>query len=142
MTTKEKVLAAKQEYDSLVETYIIEGGWEQHPETHHRWPGLWWKRGVSMSAGVAEAFNWTSLEEAAKIATQYRFQVGNTYTTLEGKEVKVVARVDELKGYECVLGDDGAHRYDRSTSDSDAGRCTGTDHNFTHPQNFRRYWEC
>jgi hypothetical protein len=68
----------------------------------------------------------------------YQFEVGKTYLTQRGEAVRVVLRHAELRGHETVLGDDGAHRYDRSDSSSDAGRCTGTDHDYSCPDNFAR----
>lgn len=68
----------------------------------------------------------------------YKFKVGKTYLTQRGEAVRVVLRHAELRGYETVLGDDGAHRYDRSTHDSDAGRCTGTAHDYSDLDNFVR----
>lgn len=68
---------------------------------------------------------------------QFKFKVGHTYTTQTGQLVKVVGRT-KLKGYECLICNDGKHRYDRSTHNSDAGRVTGTCHEYTHPDNFAR----
>lgn len=68
----------------------------------------------------------------------FMFEVGKTYKTQSGKNVTVVKRVEDYRGYECVLGDDNKHRYDRSTSSVDAGRVTGTDHGYSCPDNFAR----
>ena len=68
---------------------------------------------------------------------EFIFQVGNTYRTQAGDLVTVFGRTD-LKGYECLECSDGRYRYDRSTDNSDAGRCTGTDHDYSYPHNFER----
>jgi hypothetical protein len=68
----------------------------------------------------------------------YLFQVGKTYLTQRGEAVRVVLRHAELRGYETVMGDDGIHRYDRSSHNSDAGRCTGSAHDYSDPENFAR----
>ena len=67
----------------------------------------------------------------------FKFEIGKEYETQGGELVKVLGRTT-LVGYECVYCIDGIHRYDRSTSDSDAGRVTGTDHDYSEPKNFRR----
>lgn len=54
------------------------------------------------------------------------FKVGRIYQTLNGRAVRIVARCDDCKGHETVLGSDNIHRYDRSTNSIDAGRVTGT----------------
>jgi hypothetical protein len=67
----------------------------------------------------------------------FRFQVGETYETQAGELVKVLGRTDEL-GYECLICSDGKHRYDRSLHCTDAGRVTGTAHDYSCPDNFKR----
>lgn len=69
--------------------------------------------------------------------TSFMFKVGKTYKTLSGKEVTVLDRTN-IKGYECLICSDGKYRYDRSTHNLDAGRITGSDHDYTHPDNFDR----
>lgn len=72
----------------------------------------------------------------------FMFEVGKTYKTQEGEDVTVLGRTgldDELrKGYECLECSDGIYRYDRSTSSVDAGRATGTAHDYSDPKNFAR----
>lgn len=68
----------------------------------------------------------------------FKFQVGKTYLTQRGEAVRVVLRHAELRGYESVMGEDGKHRYDRSDGHGDAGRCTGTVHDYSDPDNFVR----
>ena len=68
----------------------------------------------------------------------YQFQIGKIYLTQRGEPVRVVLRHAELRGYETVMGDDGIHRYDRSDHNSDAGRCTGSVHDYSDPENFAR----
>lgn len=68
---------------------------------------------------------------------RFMFKIRHTYETLAGAKVKVLSRT-RAKGYECVYCSDGKHRYDRSTSNSDAGRVTGTDHDYSCPDNFKR----
>lgn len=68
---------------------------------------------------------------------EFMFKIGQAYTTQAGDTVTVLGRT-ELVGYECLVCSDGRHRYDRSTHSADAGRCTGTDHEYTSPHNFVR----
>lgn len=70
----------------------------------------------------------------------FKFEVGGAYETQEGVEVVVLSRT-RLVGYECLMCSDGVCRYDRSTHNSDAGRVTGTNHDYSDPRNFIRYWE-
>lgn len=67
----------------------------------------------------------------------FKFEVGKEYETQEGSMVKVLGRTD-LKGYECLMCSDGVHRYDRSDSNLDAGRVTGTNFDYSYPLNFKR----
>lgn len=67
-----------------------------------------------------------------------KFRVGEEYFTQEGDIVEVIGRNDGLKGYETVVCSDGLCRYDRSTPNTDAGRVTGTDHDYSYPANFVR----
>lgn len=67
----------------------------------------------------------------------FTFMIGATYQTQLGNWVEVLGRTT-LKGYECLECSDGRYRYDRSTKNSDAGRCTGTDHDYSYPHNFKR----
>lgn len=67
----------------------------------------------------------------------FMFQVGEFYKTQAGDTVLVLYRT-ENRGYECLECSDGKYRYDRSTHSSDAGRCTGTDHDYSCPHNFVR----
>ena len=67
----------------------------------------------------------------------FKFQVGKVYQTKCGQYVKVLGRTD-MRGYECLVCSDERHRYDRSTSSSDAGRVTGTNHDYSNPHNFKR----
>jgi hypothetical protein len=68
---------------------------------------------------------------------KFMFHVGLTYETQAGEKVQVTGRT-ETKGYECLECSDGRYRYDRSTNSDDAGRCTGTDHDYSYPHNFKR----
>jgi len=65
------------------------------------------------------------------------FKIGEMYETQAGGFVTVLDRTDKL-GYECLVCSDGRHRYDRSTTSSDAGRVTGTPHDYSWPHNFKR----
>lgn len=67
----------------------------------------------------------------------FQFVVGETYETQRGELVTVTDRTD-IKGYECLECSDGKYRYDRSTSNGDAGRVTGTNHDYSCPDNFKR----
>lgn len=70
----------------------------------------------------------------------FRFQLWESYRTLAGDWVRIVEVSDRHRGYETVRGDDSPDpelgwRYNRSTHDSDMGRCTGTAHDFSDPRN-------
>lgn len=65
------------------------------------------------------------------------FEVGKTYETQAGEQVTVLDRTD-LEGYECLVCSDDRYRYDRSTHSTDAGRVTGTPHDYSYPHNFKR----
>ena len=67
----------------------------------------------------------------------FKFEVGKTYITQEGNAVKVLGRT-ALPGYECLKCSDEVFRYDRSDSSMDAGRVTGTNHDYSDPRNFKR----
>lgn len=68
----------------------------------------------------------------------FLFTVGETYELQNGDRVKIVERHAKYRGYETVVDENGCHRYDRSTSNSDAGRVTGTPHDYSHPENIKR----
>lgn len=67
----------------------------------------------------------------------FQFEIGQEYQTQSGEIVKVLGRTN-LIGYECLICSDKKHRYDRSTESDDAGRVTGTNHDYSCPDNFRR----
>lgn len=67
----------------------------------------------------------------------FMFEVGNSYQTQCGDWVEVLGRTLS-EGYECLECSDGKYRYDRSTGSADAGRCTGTAHDYSDPYNFKR----
>lgn len=67
----------------------------------------------------------------------FLFEIGGTYETQAGDYVTVLGRT-KLVGYECLKCSDDKHRYDRSTTSVDAGRVTGTDHDYSCPDNFVR----
>ena len=67
----------------------------------------------------------------------FMFEVGNTYLTQKGDEVTILGRT-LTDGYECLECSDGKYRYDRSDSSEDAGRCTGTAHDYSCPHNLMR----
>lgn len=67
----------------------------------------------------------------------FMFEVGKSYETQDGEWVLVLKRT-HIPGYECLRCSDGIYRYDRSTHNSDAGRVTGTDHDYSYPKNFKR----
>jgi len=68
----------------------------------------------------------------------FKYVVGDTHLTQEGEFIKILGRVDNIKGYETLVCSDGIARYDRSTHSADAGRVTGTDHDYSYPANFVR----
>ena len=68
----------------------------------------------------------------------FKYKVGDTHLTQEGGVVKILGRNDELTGYETLVCSDGLCRYDRSTSNTDAGRVTGSPHDYSYPANFVR----
>ncbi len=55
----------------------------------------------------------------------FHFRIGRTYKTISGKRIKIIGRTRRYKGYECLNCSDGKYRYDRSTSNFDAGKVTG-----------------
>jgi hypothetical protein len=67
----------------------------------------------------------------------FMFQIGQEYETQARKMVRVVGRTT-IAGYECLQCSDGKYRYDRSNHSEDAGRVTGTDHDYSWPGNFKR----
>ena len=67
----------------------------------------------------------------------FMFERGAQYETQAGELVTVIGRSTD-PGYECLICSDGKHRYDRSTTTSDAGRVTGTAHDYSCPDNFKR----
>lgn len=67
----------------------------------------------------------------------FMFEIGKEYETQAGEKVTVLGRTD-LRGYECLECSDGRYRYDRSQHSSDAGRCTGTAHDYSCEHNLRR----
>lgn len=80
-----------------------------------------------------------TITKLGKINTPFMFEVGKEYETQAGDMVKVIGRSGlHLRGYETMECSDGRYRYDRSTPSSDAGRCTGTDHDYSCPNNFKR----
>lgn len=76
--------------------------------------------------------------DAAASGSPFRFVVGEIYETQAGNRVTVLDRYTKFRGYECLVCSDGKHRYDRSTDSSDAGRVTGTAHDYSDPANFKR----
>lgn len=61
------------------------------------------------------------------------FKIHKLYRTTRGKLIKIVDESnDNGKEYRCVLGNDGKWRYDRP---GDYGRVTGTNHDFSYPDN-------
>lgn len=67
----------------------------------------------------------------------FQFQIGEYYLTQSGNYVKVMSRTN-FAGYETLLCSDSKHRYDRSTTSVDAGRVTGTPHDYSDGSNFAR----
>ena len=67
----------------------------------------------------------------------FMFEIGKEYMTQDGQKVTVLGRTD-IKGYECLECSDDRYRYDRSNHSSDAGRCTGTAHDYSDGRNFVR----
>jgi hypothetical protein len=76
--------------------------------------------------------------EAPQPDPGFRLVVGALYETQAGDHVRIVGRNAKHRGYETVFDKRDAHRYDRSTHDSDTGRCTGTAHDYSHPGNLRK----
>jgi hypothetical protein len=64
-----------------------------------------------------------------------QLELGKTYTTQDSRRVTMMEVSAKYKGYETMADQYGHHRYNRSTQDSDNGRSTGTDHNYSHPGN-------
>lgn len=87
--------------------------------------------------GVSLRSGWLTDAGKALLLSGFRFKIGDTYETQAGDLVTVVGRSGSV-GYECVLCNDDLYRYDRSTTSHDAGRVTGTNHDYSYPDNFRR----
>lgn len=68
---------------------------------------------------------------------RYKAVVGQSYQTQSGDMITVLGRSDESWGYETLICSDGRHRYDRSYHHEDAGRVTGTDHDYSCPDNIK-----
>ncbi|MBK9496948.1 MAG: hypothetical protein IPO08_21055 [Xanthomonadales bacterium] len=68
----------------------------------------------------------------------YAFRVGETYETQAGNLITVIGR-EGSRGYECLQCSDGIYRYDRSIGGTDAGRVTGTAHDYSCADNFKRH---
>ena len=66
------------------------------------------------------------------------FRLQHNYRTQTGQVVRVLSRVGS-RGYEHLKCSDGRYRYDRSTHSIDAGRCTGTKHDYPYPHNLKRW---
>ena len=67
----------------------------------------------------------------------FMFQMRGEYETQAGKIVRVIGRTT-IAGHECLQCSDGMYRYDRMGQPADAGRVTGTDHDYSYPHNFKR----
>lgn len=67
----------------------------------------------------------------------FMFAIGGVYKTQDGRSVRVLSRQGP-RGYEHLVCDDGMHRYDRKREPHDAGRVTGTAHDYSDPGNFVR----
>lgn len=67
----------------------------------------------------------------------FMFEVGKEYKTQAGENVTVLGRT-ETRGCECLECGDNLYRYDRSSHSSDAGRVTGTAHDYSDGRNFLR----
>ena len=67
----------------------------------------------------------------------FKYTVGQRYRTQSGVTVEVLGRTKTL-GYECLICSDEKRRYDRSDHSEDAGRVTGTPHDYSCPDNFAR----
>lgn len=68
----------------------------------------------------------------------FMFQLGDVCETQDGRRVQIIGRAQPAPGYECVQCSDGMYRYDRKGRPEDAGRVTGTAHDYSHPGNFKR----
>jgi hypothetical protein len=68
----------------------------------------------------------------------FKYKVGYHYETKAGNTVYVLGRAARYRGYETLICSDGKHRYDRSDSSLDAGRCTGTAFDYSYEHNFVR----
>lgn len=95
---------------------------------------------VQYGAGKFEAYDYAKMYAIRTDikSENFAFEIGKSYETNEGKIVKVLGRTETI-GYECLICDDGAYRYDRSTElphYSDKGRGTGTSAELMDPRNF------
>ena len=102
-----------------------------------------WDRWVRMETGGADTklkpTHWMPLPAAPAPAPEpgFVFQVGQQYETQAGKLVTVLGRIT-LAGAQCLICSDEKYRYDRLGDPSDAGRVTGTPHDYSWPGNFKR----
>lgn len=64
---------------------------------------------------------------------QFKFEIGGIYETLNGKKVRVIGRTRE-----CIECGDEIYRYDRGVDNPDSGRVTGTDFDYSCPDNFKK----
>jgi hypothetical protein len=75
----------------------------------------------------------------ARDSSMAPFVLGRTYRTIAGDPVTII-NLSILKGYECIQGDDispitGVGRWRYNRVGNDLGRCTGSAHDFSSPNN-------
>jgi hypothetical protein len=69
---------------------------------------------------------------------KFKYEIGQTYELQDGTFAQMVDRSVADEGYETIIDEHGVHRYDRSTSDFDAGRVCGTAHDYSYSKNIKR----
>jgi hypothetical protein len=90
---------------------------------------------LAQTAGLTAALALPGAVPAAP--SPFKYVVGQQYLTQAGKWITVLGRTT-TRGYETLICSDKRHRYDRSTDSVDAGRCTGTHHDYSYPHNIVR----
>jgi hypothetical protein len=90
------------------------------------------------SSGLCRSCDWRLNHRGeSEKSGRFKFALGKTYTLQNGEKIRLVRR-DGSMGYETVVDQYGIHRYDRSTHSKDAGRVTGSAHDYSHPENIAR----
>ena len=116
------------------------GYWKEGDSIHPDYDTVALRDVAKLYAKYAELYEKQSAPPAAPAPAPepgFVFQVGQQYETQAGKLVTVLGRIT-LAGAQCLICSDEKYRYDRLGDPSDAGRVTGTPHDYSWPGNFKR----